>query len=90
MTNNKTCLIGFIKNISKKRLDFQSRLVFEPLEELTIHSGCSQFLVSVNAIIIWVNRVKLCHIQALVNAAGDGLDVSNQLILNIFQVVAVI
>lgn len=59
----------------------------------SIHSGCSQFLVfgsAFDAIIIWVNGVKLCHIQALINAAGDRLNFSNQLILNVLQVVAVI
>lgn len=34
--------------------------------------------------------MKLCHIQALINAAGDRLNFSNQLILNVLQVVAVI
>lgn len=40
--------------------------------------------------IFCVNRVKLCNIQALVNAAGYGLNVSNQLVLNILQIVAII
>lgn len=64
--------------------------IFEPLEELTIHSGCSQFLILAFAfdaiviiIIIRVNRVKLCHIQALIDAAGNRLNFSNQLLLNV-------
>lgn len=71
--------------------------VFELFEELTIHSDCSQFLdfgstfdAIIILIIIWVNRVKLCHIQALIDAAWDGLNFSNQLILDVLQVVAVI
>lgn len=67
----------------------------ELFKELTIHSDCSQFLVFDSAVVvvviigIWVNRVKLCHIQTLIDAAGDGLNVSDKLILNVLQVVAV-
>lgn len=63
---------------------------------LPLTSGGSHFFVfgtvvfAIIIIIIWVDRVKLCHIQALVNAPRDGLDVSNQLILNVLQVVAVL
>lgn len=67
-------------------------LQFEQFKELTIDLCSSQFLVSCLLLttIFCVNRVKLCNIQALVNAAGYGLNVSNQLVLNILQIVAII
>lgn len=34
--------------------------------------------------------VVLCHVQALVNDAGDGLDLCSQLLLNRFKVEAII
>ena len=72
---------------------FSHHSCFELLEIQTFHSGCSQFPVFRSLffiiIIVWVNRVKLCHIQALIDAAGDGLYVSDQLILCILQVVAI-
>ena len=43
-----------------------------------------------DTIISWVNRVKLCHIEALIDAAGDRVNFSNQLILDVLQIITVI
>lgn len=43
-----------------------------------------------DTIISWVNRVKLCHIEALIDAAGDRVNFGNQLILDVLQIITVI
>lgn len=61
-------------------------------EEQTIYLGPSEVLLhhfSFAVLIPWVDRVKLGHVQALVNAARDGLDFSDQLLLNVLQVVTI-
>lgn len=68
--------------------------IHSQFEELTSNFDCSQLCILSftfgSIIIIRVNRVKLGHIEALINAARDGLDFGNQLLLNVLQVVTVI
>lgn len=55
--------------------------------------GCSHFLFPIatfDVIVIWIKSMKLCYIEALIDAAGDGLNFSNKLVLNVLQVVTVI
>lgn len=91
MLNYKTGLTGLIQHLYIRGIF--SRLMSNTSRKLTIYSDRSQFLAFcasfVVVLCIWVNRVKLGHIQALVNATGDGLNVSDQLILNVLQVVAI-
>ena len=39
---------------------------------------------------VWVGGVELGHVQALVDAAGDGLEIGHQLVLDGLQVKAVL
>lgn len=50
----------------------------------------SRFLLHLLHVAVGGGRVVLGHVEALVDAAGDGLDVGHQLILNGLQVEAVV
>lgn len=50
----------------------------------------SWFLLDLLHVTVGAGRVELGHVEALVDAAGDGLDVGHQLVLDGFQVEAVL